>query len=198
MDLDKVKKSWQEARIAHIVDDDKIQRMIDNKGQGAYAVLIRRERNILWMGLALPIVFWILDYFYSFSSVAILFYAACVAGTIWQSYKYAYLKKLNVEKANIITVSKHFTRYIKYIIIEFILMSIWVLIFLTVFIFTVPPVSDMPILRLSCILAILFILFMWYGVVIYKSTYWKSITILRCSLKEAEETGTEAGEDKSI
>lgn len=52
MDLDNIKKVWQENNAKPDIKEHKIQQMLDNKGKGAFENLIKYEK----LGLILAII----------------------------------------------------------------------------------------------------------------------------------------------
>ena len=49
MDLDNIKKSWQNADIRPIIDEDKIQKILDNRGKGAFDALLKYDKLFFWL-----------------------------------------------------------------------------------------------------------------------------------------------------
>ncbi|WP_165044170.1 hypothetical protein [Dysgonomonas sp. ZJ709] len=131
MDLDNIKKSWQEREIKPTISEEKIQRMLDNRGKNALENLMTFEKWGLLVGLlCLPCSFIFDEDFLFF-----FYLASVICMLIWQTYKYKFLKKINLSKIGILDISIAITKYRKYIFAELILAILWIFIFMGSFLY---------------------------------------------------------------
>lgn len=121
MDLDNIKKDWQEASLKSNINEEKITQMIDNKGQSAFNKLLKFER--LGM-IVLPILLFAAP-IYKYTPVIILFVSFCLIAICWQAYKYRFLKKVDILRMNIMEISRFYITYRKYVIGETIVCFAW-------------------------------------------------------------------------
>jgi len=128
MDLDNIKKSWQEAEIKPTIDENKIQRMLDNKGKGAFDALLKYDKLFFW--LMVPcLLLGVLACFIMHPLPGIFYSSLVVAGFFWQAYKIKFLKNINLPEMGILEVSKNITRYKKFIVYEMIVGLIFIVTF---------------------------------------------------------------------
>lgn len=116
MDLDNMKKTWQQTSIKPQLEEDKIQQMLDNKGKGALDKLLRTEKIFLWMAIIILPLACLLEFSRPF--ISLFFIAMLVPGCIWQIYKIRFLKKIDTLQMGIVEISAHINRYKKYLLWE--------------------------------------------------------------------------------
>ncbi len=135
MDLDNIKKSWQSNEPKLNIDKDKIQQMLDNKRKGAFNKLLKYEILGFILSLALiPFTF-----LFKEKEPSIWFYLLCsiIVIILWQIYKCYFLKKTDLGQMGLFEISLRINKYRKYIMKEFIVASVWSLIFTFIFCFFV-------------------------------------------------------------
>lgn len=185
MDLDNIKKSWQETEIKPIVNEDKIQRMISNEGQGAYNKLLKHEKNGFWaLIVCIPIGYLL---FKQYLPVVILYITAVIFGLFWQFYKIKKLKMIHLDKMSITEVSKNIYLYRKNIFKEFTIGAIWFFAFFIVLGYCKisERTDESSIISIGIIIASVI---GFIGVLLtYKLLYWNNIKKLETSIKEVEE-----------
>lgn len=126
MDLDNIKKSWQETDIKPRIDKDKIQRILDNRGKGAFDALLKYDKLFFW--LLIPCFFLgVLFSFFIHPLPGIFYSVLVIIGFFWQIYKIKFLRKINISEMGIIEVSKQITKYKKYIVYEISIGSITII-----------------------------------------------------------------------
>ena len=196
MDLDYIKKTWQQVDIESSIGEDKIQMMLDNKGQGALARLIRYEKFFLCL-MVLCVLFGAL--FYILHPVTGIIYSiTLVISFFWQSYKIKYLKNIDVSTMGILEVSKRITRYRQYITYEIIAGTVFALIFFSCYIFFAMPEfvsivhhkpigNQIPLFELVVSFVASLLLFAIIVYLIYRFMYIKNIRSIRKSIKEVED-----------
>lgn len=116
MDLDNMKKTWQQTSIKPQLEEDKIQQMLDNKGKGALDKLLRTEKIFLWMAIIILPLACLLEFSRPF--ISLFFIAMLVPGCIWQIYKIRFLKKIDTLQMGIVEISAHINRYKRYLLWE--------------------------------------------------------------------------------
>lgn len=128
MDLDNIKKSWQEAQVRLTIDEDKIQKMLDNKGKGAFSALLKFDRLGFW--LLIPcLLLGIIGIFCIHLLPGIFYSILVIGGLFWQRYKIQYLKGFDLSEMGILEVSKCITKYKKFIIYEILIGAIAIVVF---------------------------------------------------------------------
>ena len=194
MDLDMIKKDWQEASLKSTINEEKITQMIDNKGQSAFNKLLKYERFGM---IILPFLI-ITSPFFRFIPLIIFFVLTCLLGAFWQGYKYKFLKKIDFLRMNIIEISRFFITYRKYVIIEAVVSIVWfftiisMLAYMTYENLTKEKGKDGSdfITFISIITAIGFVVM----IVVSWFIYWKHVRTLGRSIKELEELEKENNE----
>lgn len=116
MDLDNMKKTWQQTSIKPQLEEDKIQQMLDNKGKGTLDKLLRTEKIFLWMAIIILPLACLLEFSRPF--ISLFFIAMLVPGCIWQIYKIRFLKKIDTLQMGIVEISAHINRYKRYLLWE--------------------------------------------------------------------------------
>lgn len=195
MDLDSIKKTWQEANIKPTIDESKIQKMLDNKGKSAYANLLKYDKCFLW--LLIPCVFAGVLFYCMHPLPGILYFALLIPAFFWQLYKISYLKKADVSKMGILEISKGVTRYKKFLVYEIIIGAVWIVAFSVSYIYYGLP-SMFPKLmgRYSpegessfMLLLLIFMIAatMVFSFLIYKYLYLNNIKKIQDSIREIED-----------
>lgn len=137
MDLDNLKKTWQEAEIKPTIDDAKIQKMLDNKGQGAFAKLIKYDQ--LFIKLLIPCAFAEILFFYLSTWLGIIYGILFIYSFFWQRYKIRFMKGFDLSAMGILEASKCILRYKKFIIYEMVIGAIIIIPFFLFYTYYVLP-----------------------------------------------------------
>ncbi|WP_108823137.1 hypothetical protein [Dysgonomonas sp. Marseille-P4361] len=181
MDLDNIKKAWQETNISPSIDEQKIEKMLSNEGHSAFNSLLKYEK----LGRTLMIICLLIAYpvFSNHLSVFIIYTVSVILGFFWQLYKVRKLKEIDIAHQSITQISNQVYWYRKIIFKEFVIGIIWFvgLVMLLGYL----EFSDKSIRPTAFIIAmsIAFI-----GVIItYKLLYWNNIKKLEEAIKEVEE-----------
>ncbi|WP_163357811.1 hypothetical protein [Dysgonomonas sp. 25] len=190
MELDKLKESWLKAEVKSSISEEKIQRMVNNRGKSAFNSLLRTEKIMLF--LLFPCLFFSV-YLYPKVPISSVVYAILIPlGIIWQFYKLNHLRKIDFTNMNILEVSKLINKYklfIKWEIIGGVAFLILFLAFYTIelsFYYSNIPATGLIIAcSIGISVALLFMLF------IYKVFYLNNIKKIEASIKEIEEFETE-------
>lgn len=193
MELDSLKKSWQEANIKPAMDEDKIQYMINNQGHSAFSSLLKFEKiGIIAVTICLP-----LSLIFKEIELVILYLVSVPIMIIWQIYKYKYLKKIDLTSMNILEVSKRITKYKKYLSIEFIIGLVWLIIFCLLFVFKALIVDMANIRHIAVeqietsviVLSIIgiFILLVITATLLFKFLYLNNIKRIQSAIKEIQD-----------
>lgn len=114
MDLDKIKKEWQETPVEVHLDDEQIGRMIDQKGQTAFNKLVKYEK----IGLVVSVLLLFMANIFIYKELSQLYRVVVVVLFFWQLYKCWYLRKVDLKKMSIVDISKYYIRYKRFIIVE--------------------------------------------------------------------------------
>lgn len=191
MDLDNIKKVWQVTGIKPAISDEKIQKIVDNKGKSAFEKLVKYEKLGLILGvICIPVSFTFRD------TATIIFYLSSILLIlIWQVYKYRFLKRINLSEMGIIEISAKINRYKKYISREFIIGIVWVFVFTGFWCFNViyediKAISDKSVIPLIVIFVVYIVMLSTLIVIawaLYKAMYTTNIAALEKSIEEIEE-----------
>ncbi|MDL2214642.1 hypothetical protein LJC00_00440 [Dysgonomonas sp. OttesenSCG-928-M03] len=192
MDLDKIKKSWQNTDPKLNINKEKIQMMLDNTQKGAFNILMRYEKVcILLLVLMLPLAL-----FFPNIVVSRFLIVSLVAISIWQFYRYNLLRKTNFAHMGVIEISVRIAKYRRLISYGLILGIVWLLIYLPVYCFFAIHnnkdfnygkyiSSEIHAIALFCILSIsLTALVVWF---MYKKVIMKNISTIQNILEEVKE-----------
>lgn len=193
MELDSLKKSWQEANIKPAMDENKIQHMINNQGRSAFSSLLTYEK----IGIIIAIICLPLSLIFKDIALIILYLISVPIIITWQVYKYKYLKKIDLTSMNILEVSKRIIKYRKYLSIEFIVAIVWAIIFCLLFVFRtiVVDIANMKhiaveqVETLTIVLLLLGILLTLVVTVaiLFKFLYLNNIKRIQSAIKEIQE-----------
>lgn len=187
MDLDNIKKTWQQAEIKPTIDEGKIQKMLDNRGQSAFNSIIKYEK----VGMIGLIICALVSYpiFHKHMPVFWGYLVTCFIGIAWQYHKFRSLKNANIAESGIVEVSKFYYKYRKKVINELIVCVIWLLLFCAFFLYFELRQIDDPQLFRSLLFVFIgsFGFFTIIGFFIYKKLFWNNLKRIEASLKEVEE-----------
>lgn len=123
MDLDDLKKDWQQTDVKVSIGEDKIKRMLGNKGQSAYEKLLKYEK--LELALLIPALFVGTLFWLDSRCLSIFYSASVIAGGIWQWRKIKFLKKTDFLIMNILEVTERMNKYRTMLFSEIIVGIVW-------------------------------------------------------------------------
>jgi hypothetical protein len=199
MDLDNLKKTWQATEVRPTIDECKIQKMLDNRGQSAFEKLIKYDRIFLW--LLIPCIFAGVLFYYIHPVPGIIYCIVLINGFCWQTYKLRFMKKVNLSEMGILEVSRCITKYRKLLLYEIIIGSVGIVVFFVPYIyFGIPGMLSKISGRNSeqvqatfdiCHMAVMLIITIVSAAVLsfflYKYMYFDNIKQVQNSIKEIEE-----------
>ena len=187
MDLDNIKKTWQQTNLKSTVDDYKIRKMLDNKGQSAFNSIMRYEKYgiiglVVCMLIAYPL----------FSEYKMVFYSylvTCLVGIVWQIYKFRLMKNANIAELSITKAAKFYYQYRAMIVKELIVGCVWFLFFIVLFgYFELSPKWNTGRFQYSLIAFVISMsIGLLVGLVLYRKLYWTHFKEIEKSLKEIED-----------
>jgi len=181
MDLDNIKKTWQQTDIRPDIGDDKIRKMLSNEGHSAFNSLLKYEKIGMWLMVGCLLLAYPL--FFKYLPIYIYYVLSVVAGFFWQIYKIRKLKKLDIAQMNITEISNRIYSYRKIIHKEFIVGLIWFVIFAAFLVYWESADKGIH--------PVIYVVAMGIGLVcvifIYKKLYWNNIKKLEAAIKEVEE-----------
>lgn len=193
MDLDSLKKVWNETQIElPSVSDDKILSILKSKGKTALSKLFIWELVGIIVLLSLIIIPLInkkvLDIF-DHSKASMLFIGVFIAlSCVWQAYKILILKRANLANNSILTSSKYICRYKLCINIEVFISVIFISVFITLFFYPLlESISESKRYLLYAIIATWIIVTILLLYVVYKKFYQKQIQQIEDSIREIQE-----------
>jgi len=193
MELDSLKKSWQEANIKPAMDEDKIQHMINNQGHSAFNSLLKYEK----LGIIIAIICLPLSLIFRDIALIILYLVSVPIMVTWQIYKYKYLKKIDLTSMNILDVSKRIIKYKKYLSIEFFVAMVWGMIFCLLFVFRTVvidlanakhiAVEQVETSTIILFLIGIFLILTIFAGIFFKFLYLNNIKRIQKAIKEVQE-----------
>ncbi len=199
MDLDKIKKNWNNLDSTSLTDNRRVQDIIHSKAKTTLLHLINTEiaflllivlvsplpvilDNVLPMRLQFPV---------STKWIYILF---CLSGIIWQGYKLYLLNKIDIIKNGILLCTKYILKYRQYLNLEIWAGSIFILFICGSLLYTWKSVLSVNGFIILCAInAGLWILISFCLYYIYKKGYYTRIKEIENSLREIEITEIENG-----
>ena len=185
MDLDNIKKTWQETDLKPDMDETKIRQMLSNSGQSAFNSLLRYES----VGLIATIICLPLGYFMfsKYLAVCLTFILPTLLFVCWHIYKLRRLKKVDMATMSITEVSSHIYWYRKAILKEIIFGTIWFFAFFVMFGYYELVYDSVHFNRQLIILVIAVLIGLAVALIIYRTLYWNNIKKIESAIKEVEE-----------
>jgi hypothetical protein len=188
MDLDNIKKTWQETEIKPTIDNEKIQKMISNEGRSALEKLLWYEKLGMW--LMIPCLLVLLITWHIHKSVFVMSVFIVIGGLIWQIYKLSFLKKLDVVNMNILEISSHVNRYKTFVSRELIVGIVVLFVFFVFYTFFTTKATEYS-SDVIMYMLVRFIITVSVGIIVvilaYRYIYQKNINRLEASVKEVQE-----------
>lgn len=192
MDLDNIKKTWQQAEIKPGIGEDKIRLML-NKGGGALDKLKKTEKVFFW--LLIPCLFAGVMFYRMHWLPGVLYTALVVFGFFWQRYKMRFLDSINLSEMTVMETTKAITRYKKYLIREIISGFVFIPVFFWAYTFfgmkrmlkgvqssLIPDTSHLLIM-----FAVLVVITLVLCLLIYLLLYMKNVKKLEATVREVED-----------
>ena len=185
MDLDNIKKTWQETNIKPGIDDEKIRKMLSNEGHSAFNSLLRYEK----LGIAVLVICLPLGYllFSKYTPLALCFIGSNLLALLWQIYKLRKLKQVDMVTMSITEVSCHIYWYRKIIIREFFVGAIWLICFFIFFGYYELIYDSASFTRQLIVIAAVIVIGLAVAYIIYKILYLNNIKKLETAIKEIED-----------
>jgi len=192
MDLDKIKEVWKDTDIKSSLSEDKICKMLGNKGKSALSRLIMYETISLCVLPFLTFLPFVYNHFFKSTSYPLfsicLFVGFCVVAFFWEIFKLRLLKKIDPNNMDILLGSKYMTRYRKYVHYELIVGLCWLIVFTVTYSLTFTHhFSDTSLIFFILYIAFLLVVAILLIVFIYRWAYSKNIRNIEQSIKEIEE-----------
>ncbi|GAB6010379.1 hypothetical protein [Dysgonomonas reticulitermitis] len=187
MDLDNIKKTWQQTDLKPTIGEEKIQKMLGNKGQSAFNSIMRYEKYSI-----IGLIACILIAYPLFSRHMPVFYfylIACIIGIIWQVYKFSLLKNANIAELSITKAAKFYYQYKGMIIKELIISCVLFFFFVVLFgYFELAPKWNTGHFQYSLIIFVIsMIIGLFVGLFLFRKLYWRQFKKIEKSLKEVED-----------
>jgi len=185
MDLDNIKKTWQETDIKPDIDNEKIRKMLSNEGHSAFNSLLRYERlGIAVLLLCLPLGYLV---FSKYLPLALCFIGSALLALLWQVFKLRKLKQMDMATMSITEVSCHVYWYRKIIIREFFVGAVWLICFFIFFGYYELIYDSASFTRQLIVLIAAIAIGIIVAFVIYKVLYLNNIKKLEAAIKELED-----------
>lgn len=184
MELDNIKKKWQNAEIKLDIDNEKIGKMLSNDGHSAYNALLKFEK----IGAFAMVICSVFGYFVfsRYLPVSIVYTVSAFFAFFWQIYKIRKLRQINIGHMTIMEISSKLYSYRKIIFKEFFAGAAWLVlffIFLGYYELLETPLSVGKLIALTIsVLVVMIVVF-----VLYKVMYWNNIKKLASAIEEIEE-----------
>lgn len=186
MDLDKLKKTWQETNITPKLDESSIEKMLNNQGKGAIAALLHTEK----LFFKLLIISCLLGCLLEFSNrgISIFFICLLIPGSAWAIYKIKILKQMDPLGMGILEIAKSIAKFKKALIWEICAGILIVPIFAITYVqFLLRPDSlseeGFDLTKIAMTIGFIVIVAA-ICIPIYKNMYFKNIKTIEESIKE--------------
>lgn len=180
MDLDKIRKEWQETSIKVNVGEDKIIQMVDNKGQSAYRNLLNYERA----GILFAIILWFVASVFKYKEMIIFYQVTIGIAFFWQIFKVTYLRKIDFLNMSILDISRFYIFYKKIMTYETVVGFVWFVVFTGCYGYAVHIHTQKLNITVYCIVMgvclLVGIWILWYFI-------WRNIRRLGKSIREVKE-----------
>jgi type III secretory pathway component EscU len=183
MDLDNIKKDWEQVGVSASINEEKIKMMLNNKGQGAYANLLKYEKFFLKTLLpcfVLGIIFYFISPYFS-----IAYSVLVIVSFFWQRYKIKYLEKTNFLEMDILEVSQRTNKYKSLLIKEILAGVILVFPLCGLYCYGAFYERSQQLFWISLSFMTIFVLAFCF--IIYRVLYYRNIKYIEQSIKEVEE-----------
>lgn len=187
MDLDNIKKAWQQTDLKSTVDDSKIRKMLGNKGQSAFNSIMRYEKyGIIGLVICVLIAY---PFFSEHKQVFYFYLVTCLVGIVWQIYKFRLIKNANIAELSITRAAKFYYQYKGIIVKELIVGCVWFIFFIILFgYFELAEKRDTGRFQYSLIaFAASMCIGLLIGFILYRKLYWTHFKEIEKSLKEVED-----------
>lgn len=125
MDLDKMKKEWQETPLEVNVGEEKIGQMIDNEGQSAFRKLLKYEQ----IGIIAAVILWFISGIFKYPELVLFYRVTITLIFFWQIYKVVHLRKVDFIRMSILDISRYYIHYKKLAVYETVLGLVWFWVF---------------------------------------------------------------------
>lgn len=199
MDLDNIKKTWQETEIKPTIDERKIQKMLGNKGQSAFERLIKYDK--LFLRLLIPCFFAGMLFFYMHYIPGTIYFIMMVYSFFLQRYKLKFMGAINLSEMGILEVSKAITKYKKILLYEIMIGAVCIPVFSISYLFFGMPNFLIKLFgrdpevvhsfhdtsHLIIMLAIMIIGSVILSFILYKYLYFNNIKQIQDSIREIED-----------
>jgi len=196
MDLDKIKKTWNEINVPQGTEERRIIDIIRSKARTAIDKLKLVEA--IGLILLLPLLslpFLINDGFLSFFTgyTKWTYVVFCFLGFIWQAYKLSLLRKVDLLKAGIIQCLKYILKYKWCLKFEIPVALLFVLLFNTALLYERKDFISSEKMLLIIGLCVIFWICVYVLIfLLYKFLYLKQIKKIETALKEIESIENES------
>lgn len=186
MELDNIKKEWGKLEIKSTIDEEKLQRIIRKRGQGAYSSLMRWE-SFSFLGIIFCLLFAYALFLDGKLYITIYFLSGCVIGFIWQIYKIRFLRKIDMISMPVMKIIPKVIQYRQYILKEIYVGICWFIGWMCLLILS----RDIPSIYSIIILALVGAVLIYLMVLFYKAIYFKKINKINESLNELKDFESE-------
>jgi len=190
MDLDKIKESWKQAKLEPGIGDEKIHKMLDNKGKSAFSLLYKYEMTGLIISLlCIPLAIYLFD-----EIITSIFFIFTVLFLIaWQFYKVRFLSKINISYMGMLDLSLCIVKYRRLVYRELIGIIIWITVFctLTYIVLIYVRLGELLPTSFLVVTGLIFLALIIGGILLsvflYKIVYIKNIRKIEDSIREIED-----------
>jgi len=187
MDLDNIKKTWQETDLKPSIDDRKIRMMLNNRGRSAFNSILSYETvGAICLLLCVPVGYLVFD---KDISIRIFFVVSTILGLVWQLYKLVRLKKVDLATMSITEVSRHIVWYRRAMVKELLIGASWFICFIIFFGYLELKLDSPHFVRQLIVLVVASFIGFLVALLIYRTWCWNNIKKIEAAIKEVEEYG---------
>jgi hypothetical protein len=140
MELDKIKNTWEKvSEIDAKPSDEQILNLLKSSNKSIWSGIVIKEKIGFIIGLIFCIFFCLLipEFGGDFHGFLELF-VYVVLMTIWQLFKWRYIKKIDIMNSDILSISKYVNKYRDFCIYEAVMVIIWIILLFVLLIMTPP------------------------------------------------------------
>ena len=189
MDLDSIKDIWTKTDLTVRVEEGRFEKILSGKVRNALDRLMIFEKTSMYIAIVLTCMPWLHNYLFSIAQYSLFskiwFTGFCIIFFFWEIVKIKLLKKIDIEKTDILSSLKYITRYKKYIQYELLIAITWFFIFIFSFVYPLLVfIPDDKYATFFSLVAISIIVSIIAVVLLYRIIYIRNIRKIEDSISE--------------
>ena len=140
MELDKLKDTWEKvSEIDTKPSDEQILKLLKSSKNIWSRIIIKEKIGFIIAFIFCPLCYLLTSVLKNeFRYIFFMIFVYMAVMTIWQLFKWRYLKKLDIINSDILSISKYINKYRNFCIYEWIMIIIWLIMFNSVLFMPTP------------------------------------------------------------